>query len=168
MSIAKSRALLYRPAPINMLPAPILYVENCPDDIELARLIFRQLKVANPLHIVRNGDEAMDYLLGRGQFSDREKCPFPGIVWLDISMPGQDGFQILETIRETDGLRDLPVFMFSNFNEPEDHERAKQLGATGFIAKAASYKSFASWLEDLNARLHAADHPEAAIFFNRE
>jgi len=151
-----------------MLPAPILYVENCPDDIELARLIFRQLKVANPLHIVRNGDEAMDYLLGRGQFGDREKCPFPGIVWLDISMPGQDGFQILETIRETDGLRDLPVFMFSNFNEPEDHERAKQLGATGFIAKAASYKSFASWLEDLNARLHAADHPEAAIFFNRE
>ena len=151
-----------------MVPALILYVENCPDDIELARLIFRQLKVANPLEIVRNGDEAMDYLLGHGQFADREKYPFPGIVWLDISMPGQDGFQILETIRETEGLRDLPVFMFSNFDEPEDHERANQLGANGYMAKAVSYKSFASWLEDLNARLLAADHPEAAIFFNRE
>ncbi len=151
-----------------MLPALILYVENSPDDVELAKLIFRQLKVSNPLQVVRSGPEALDYLLGRGQFADRIKYPFPGVVWLDIAMPEQDGFEVLTHIRETDGLRDLPVFMFSNFDEPEDHERAKQLGANGYMAKAASYKSFASWLEDVNARLLAADHPEAAIFFNRE
>jgi two-component system response regulator len=151
-----------------MVPALILYVENSPDDVELAKLIFRQLKVANPLQVVRSGAEALDYLLGRGQFTDRMKYPFPGVVWLDIAMPEQDGFEVLANIRETDGLRDLPVFMFSNFDEPEDHERAKQLGANGYMAKAASYQSFAAWLGDLNARLQAADHPEAAIFFSRE
>ena len=151
-----------------MTPGLILYVENSPDDIELAELMFRQLRVSNPLRFVRSGLEAMDYLHGRGQFNDRVKHPFPGIVLLDISMPELDGFEVLALIREEPKFQGLPVFMFSNFNEPEDHERAKQLGANGYMAKSASYKSFATWLEDVNGRLRAAQHPEAVIEFGKE
>ncbi|HTA31397.1 MAG TPA: response regulator [Candidatus Cybelea sp.] len=146
----------------------ILYVENCPEDVELAELMFKQLRVGNPLRFVRSGVEAMDYLFGRAQFLDREKHPFPGIVLLDISMPELDGFEVLGLIREEEAFQNLPVFMFSNFNEPEDHERAKQLGADGYMAKTASYKSFAAWLEDVNTRLHATKHPEAVIQFGKE
>jgi CheY-like chemotaxis protein len=111
--------------------------------------------------------EAMDYLFGRAQFLDRARHPYPGLVLLDISMPELDGFEVLSLIRDEKAFCDLPVFMFSNFNEPEDHERAKQLGANGYMAKTASYQSFAAWLEDINARLLAANHSESVIQFSK-
>jgi two-component system response regulator len=151
-----------------MAAALILYVENSPEDIELAELMLRQLRVRNPFHFVRSGSEAMDYLFGRGKYTDRSRHPFPGIVLLDISMPELDGFEVLELIREENSFKNLPVFMFSNFDEPEDHERAKQLGANGYMAKTAASKSFAAWLGDVNARLLAAKHPEAVIEFGKE
>src|SRR5579863_9270411 len=103
-----------------MPPALILYVENSSDDIELAELMFRQMRVLNPLHFARSGPEAMDYLFGRGKFADRATHPFPGIVLLDISMPELDGFEVLSLIRDEEAFQHLPVFMFSNFDEPED------------------------------------------------
>ena len=145
----------------------ILYVENSPEDIELAELMFRRLAVRNPLRFVRSGAEAMEYLSGRGKFADRAKNPFPGLILLDISMPELDGFEVLSLIRDEEAFKGLPVFMFSNFDEPEDRERAKQLGANGYMAKTASHQSFAVWLDDINARLKAANHPESVIEFTK-
>jgi two-component system response regulator len=145
----------------------ILYVENSPEDIDLAGLMFRQMRVRNPLRFARSGPEALDYLHGRGNFLDRAQHPFPALVLLDVSMPELDGFEVLSLIREEEKFRDLPVFMFSNFDEPEDHERAKQLGANGYVAKTASYQSFAAWLEVVNSRLQSAKHPGALIQFGR-
>jgi CheY-like chemotaxis protein len=143
-------------------------VENSSEDIELAELMLRHLHVRNPFLFVRSGPEALDYLFGRGKYTDRSQHPFPGIVLLDVSMPELDGFEVLTLIRNEEKFQNLPVFMFSNFNEPEDHERAKQLGANGYMAKTAAAKSFATWLEDVNARLLAAKCPEAVIEFSKE
>jgi two-component system response regulator len=151
----------------NMAADLILYVEDNQDDIALAELMCRRLAVRNPLRFVRSGAEAMDYLFGRGQFLDRAKNPFPGIVLLDISMPELDGFDILSLVRDEDAFQSLPVFMFSNFDEPEDRERARQLGANGYMAKTASYQSFATWLEDINAHLKTVKGLESVIAFTK-
>jgi two-component system, response regulator len=151
-----------------MCAALILYVENSPEDIELAELMFRQLNVSNPLQFVRSGPEALDYLHGRGQFADRKKYPFPGVVLLDISMPELDGFEVLALIREEEAFLHLPVFMFSNFDEPEDRARAKQLGAHGYMTKTTSYKSFSGWLEDVNDCLESAKNPGTVIQFGEK
>ena len=147
------------------MPAePILYVEDDPLDRDMAETMFNRLCMRNPRYFVGSGGEAIDYLYGRGRFEDRGRHPFPALVLLDVSMPEMDGFEVLSQIRQEADFRSLPVVMLSNFDEPEDRDRARQLGAAGYLAKTASSKSFAYWLESINAQLGEA----SLIEFDRE
>jgi CheY-like chemotaxis protein len=148
---------------IYMPPGTILYVENCPEDVELLTRMFKSLKVQNQLVSAGNGEEAFFYLMGSGPYGDRSLFPYPGLVLLDIGLPGWDGFQVLQSIRAEKSLHELPVIMFSNSDAPEDKARALKLGANGYLTKTASRARLYEALTNLNHELLGANFPDAVI-----
>jgi len=96
-----------------------------------------QSEVKNPLQIVRDGQEAIDYLSGAGKFADRQKFPLPYLILLDLKMPRKTGIDVLEWLHEQPELRCLPVVVFSSSAHRKDIARAYELGANGFVVKPA-------------------------------
>jgi len=83
----------------------VLLAEDDADDVLLTQIAFQKARLANPLQVVRDGEEAIDYLKGEGKFADREKFPFPILLLLDLKMPRTHGFQVLEWLRKEPKLR---------------------------------------------------------------
>jgi CheY-like chemotaxis protein len=117
----------------------ILIVEDREDDILLIRKAFQKAAVTNPIHVVRDGDEAIAYLAGERKYSNREEYPLPVLVLLDLKLPGIDGFEVLRWIRQQDGLRALPVLVLTSSNEIRDVNRA-YLGANSFFVKELDFQ----------------------------
>ena len=120
----------------------ILLVEDNPDDVELTRLAFAEAGEPHRLHVVRDGAEALDYLLGRGRHAGREVADLPALVLLDLNLPLLDGREVLQAIRAEDATRRLPVVVLTTSAEPFDVEQAYALGANSYIQKPVEFDRF--------------------------
>ena len=123
------------------MPAPlpehavVLLVEDREDDILLIRRAFDKAGLSNPLQVVGDGEEAIDYLGGIGKYSSRGEYPLPDLILLDLKMPKLDGFQVLEWIRAQPGIRGIAVVVLTSSDQLRDVNRAYQLGANSFLVK---------------------------------
>lgn len=113
----------------------ILVAEDTETDFYLLERSFQDLDSAVQLTRARDGVEAIEYLSGQNQFSNRAEFPFPHLLLLDVQMPRKDGFAVLQWIRRQEGLRGLPVVMLSSSGHTQDVRRAYDLGATSYIVK---------------------------------
>lgn len=113
----------------------ILQVEDDENDVFFLEHAFRTVELNYPLRVAQDGQEAMDYLSGKGRFADRARYPLPRLVLLDLKMPRKNGFEVLEWIRENPEFQFLPVIVFSSSYQPNDIDRAYQLGANAFVVK---------------------------------
>jgi CheY-like chemotaxis protein len=113
-----------------------LLVEDNEDDVFFMERAFQQAGVHNPLHVVRNGEEAIEYLSGQKDFSERERYPLPDLIFLDLKMPGVNGFEVLNWMREQ-SLK-LPVAVLTSSPEEIDRQRAFELGAECYLLKPPS------------------------------
>ena len=111
-----------------------LLVEDEEDDVFFMKRAFKDAGLTNPLHIVTNGEEAIDYLAGRNEFADRQKHPLPDMVFLDLKMPGLNGFEVLEWIRQ-DGRYEFPIAVLTSSSEEVDFRRTRELGASCYLLK---------------------------------
>jgi CheY-like chemotaxis protein len=98
--------------------------------------------VANPLYVVNDGEECIDFLHQRGKYSEPGSAPRPGILLLDIKMPKMDGLAVLEHIRGTEELRRLPVIILTTSKAEEDRLRGYDLGVNAYIVKPVGFKNF--------------------------
>lgn len=115
---------------------PILLVEDEQTDAMLFRRALQKVTTEPPILEVRNGDEAVDYLAGSGEYSDRQKHPLPSMVILDIKLPRRTGFEVLDWIRsQPEHLRFTPVLMLSSSDRSEDVEKSLRLGANAYVSK---------------------------------
>jgi CheY-like chemotaxis protein len=119
----------------------ILVVEDREDDILLIQKAFDKAGVANPVHFVRSGDEALAYLSGEWKYANRAEYPLPVLVLLDLKLPGMDGFEVLAWIRRQEGLRALPVVVLTSSMALSDVNRAYQLGANSFFVKELEFQN---------------------------
>jgi len=115
-------------------PSVILLVEDNEDDIFFMQRAFEEAKFANPLHIVMDGQQAIDYLDGAGQFADRTAHPLPDFVFLDLKLPIADGFEVLIWLRQRK-KSSVPVAILSSSPEDTDMRRARELGANCYLLK---------------------------------
>jgi DNA-binding response OmpR family regulator len=92
----------------------------------------------NPLHIVTDGEQALEYLSGRGAFANRHEHPMPALVLLDLKLPKLSGLDVLKWIREQRSSHTLPVIVFSSSNNPQDVCRAYELRANAYLVKPAN------------------------------
>jgi CheY-like chemotaxis protein len=112
----------------------ILQVEDDPNDVFFLRRAFTNAGVDNPLRVVNDGREAIDYLKGAGKFADREQFPLPGLVFLDLKLPHVMGLEVLRWIRQESGLS-LVVVLLTASAEEADIASAYRLGANAFLVK---------------------------------
>jgi len=120
-----------------MTTKSILHVEDDENDVFLFRRVFEQTGITSPLHVVTDGEMAINYLSGAGQFADREKYPLPCLVLTDLNLPKRSGLDLLQWIRRDPELKKMVVVLFSSSALPRDLEQAYELGANAYIQKSA-------------------------------
>jgi CheY-like chemotaxis protein len=115
-----------------------LIVDDSSDDVLLLQRAFKKAGVANPLHRVKSGREAIAYLQGIPPFDDRAKHPLPSVILLDLQMPDGDGFDVLQWIRNKFPSGGLLVVVLTRVEELRKINRAYALGANSFLTKPGS------------------------------
>lgn len=113
----------------------ILLVEDNEDDVFLMQRALRAARIGNPMTVVENGQEAMEYLSGQGRFADRVSYPLPAVVFLDLKLPFVYGHDVLAWIRQRRELESLIVIILTSSNEARDLSRCYALGANSYLVK---------------------------------
>jgi CheY-like chemotaxis protein len=140
----------------------ILLVEDNPDDVLLLKRAFKKAGLPHSLQIASHGEEAVDYLAGDGRYADRDKHPFPALMLLDLQLPRRSGHEVLEWLRAQDDLRRLPVVVLTSSREPNDINRAYDLGANSYLVKPVSFDALLEMVQVLERYWIAlAERPEA-------
>jgi|SRR4051812_26125702 CheY-like chemotaxis protein len=120
----------------------ILLVEDREDDVLLVQRAFKNAELNNPMHVVRDGEEAIAYLDGAGKYAARAEYPLPDLILLDLKMPKVDGFEVLAWIRKQPGIGRIPVIVLTSSNEIRDVNRAYALGANSFMVKPEDFQNY--------------------------
>ena len=130
-------------------PITILMADDDEEDCELTREALQDARLANQMKFVHDGEELVDYLKRRGQYSDPSDAPRPGIILLDLNMPKKDGREALAEIKADEELRRIPIVVLTTSKDEEDVLRTYDLGASSFITKpvtfAALVEVMANW-----------------------
>ena len=116
----------------------ILLAEDDPNDVFFMQRALAKAGVNILLQVVKDGQEALDYLAGAGNYNDRVEFPLPSLILLDLKMPFVNGFDVLAWIRSQPALKDLPVVILTSSAEERDRQRATELGAMAYCIKPPS------------------------------
>ena len=133
---------------MNSMLKPILLVEDNPHDLELTLIALSKSQLANQVVICRDGAEALDYLLQRGEYAGRT-AGNPAVVLLDLKLPKVDGLEVLAEIRDNPALKSLPVVMLTSSREEQDLIRSYELGVNAYVVKPVDFQEFVRAISDL-------------------
>lgn len=120
-------------------PIEVLLVEDDPGDELMTREAFEDNKIRNTLHVVRDGEEALDFLYRRGEHAD---APQPDLILLDLNLPKYDGRQVLEKIKSDPDLAHIPVVVLTTSSAEEDILRSYKLHANAYVTKPVDVEQF--------------------------
>jgi two-component system response regulator len=120
----------------------ILLVEDSSDDVELTMRAFKRSHLMNPIEVVRDGVEALDFLFARGAHAQRESAPLPTLIILDLKLPRLDGLSVLRAIRADERTQFLPVVILTSSKEEQDLVSGYSLGANSYVRKPVDFAEF--------------------------
>ena len=120
----------------------ILLAEDNPEDAEMTLRALRGHNLANQLHWVKDGAEALDYLFGTGEYAGRDASRPPKLVLLDIKMPKVDGIEVLRRLKQDAATRSIPVVVMTSSNEERDVFESYRLGVNSYIVKPVQFDAF--------------------------
>src|SRR2546421_11518689 len=120
----------------------ILLAEDNENHVLLVRRAFEQAGLVNPLYVVSNGEESINYLKGEGKYANRAEYPLTCLLLLDLKMPRKNGFEVLEWLREQPNLSSMRVVVLTTSEELRDVNRAYRLGANSFLTKPVDFRDF--------------------------
>ena len=121
----------------------ILLVEDNPQDEILTLRALRRANLINQIDVVRDGQQALDYLFRQGEFADREGPDLPTVVLLDIGLPRLSGLEVLERLRADTRTALLPVVILTSSDEDRDRLKSYEVGANSFVRKPVDFAEFA-------------------------
>ncbi|RZM04343.1 MAG: response regulator [Variovorax sp.] len=127
---------------------PILLVEDDKRDLELTLIALERSQLANEVVALRDGAQALDYLLREGDHADREEGN-PAVILLDLKLPKVTGLEVLEAIKANPSLRSVPVVMLTSSQEESDVLRSYQLGVNAYVVKPVAFDRFVSAISEL-------------------
>lgn len=130
-------------------PAVILLVEDDPDDQELTKRALRSSKLRNQLHIVNDGEAALNFLYRRGEYSEPRTAPRPDLILLDLNMPKVDGRAVLSQIKVDPDMRQIPVVVLTTSSSEEDVARSYNLGVNSYVPKPVHMDGFIKAIQQL-------------------
>lgn len=127
----------------------ILLVEDNPDDEELTLISLKKSGVLNKVSVVRDGEEALEFLFAEGAYGDRDPDDLPAVVLLDLKLPKLGGFDVLHKVRANPLTSCIPVVILTSSSEEEDVVASYKLGANSFIRKPVEFDRFADAVRQL-------------------
>ena len=134
----------------NGKPITILMADDDPEDRMLTEEAFEEVRLANDLHFVEDGEELMDYLYRRGKYAALSTSPFPGLILLDLNMPRKDGREALREIKAEPALRRIPIVVLTTSRTEEDIYRTYDLGVSSFITKPVTFEGLVDVMKVLS------------------
>lgn len=117
----------------------ILLVEDDPGDVLMTREAFADYKLRNTLHVVDDGEKALQFLRQEGEYAD---APRPDLVLLDLNLPRMDGREVLEAVKSDDGLASIPIVVLTTSEAEEDVVRSYSLHANAYVTKPVDFERF--------------------------
>ena len=130
---------------------PILLVEDNEDDYEATSRAFKKANLCNPIVWCKSGRDALDFLKREGAYKDAGKGSRPGLVLLDLNMPGMDGRKTLEVIKKDDTLKRIPVIILTTSADERDIDACYQTGANTYVQKPVSFDGLIEAIKRLKA-----------------
>lgn len=135
---------------MNTSAYPILLVEDSPDDALLIQRAFRKANLANPVQLVRDGEEAVAYLGGAPPYDDRTRFPLPVFMLLDLKLPRRSGLEVLAWVRQESVVKRLPVVVLTSSRESVDVNRAYDLGVNSYLTKPVGFEALLEMVRNVN------------------
>jgi two-component system, response regulator len=129
----------------------ILLVEDNQDDYEATCRAFKKANLCNPIVWCKSGRDALDYLKQEGAYREPRKVARPGLVLLDLNMPGMDGRKTLEAIKQDDALKRIPVIILTTSSDERDIQVCYQTGANTYVQKPVSFEGLIEAIKRLKA-----------------
>jgi CheY-like chemotaxis protein/DNA-binding phage protein len=120
----------------------ILLVEDNPHDVELTVRAFKKARLTNPIHVARDGNEAIDFLFANGRYTHRKDAPLPEVILLDLNLPKKSGIEVLRQIKADQRTRHIPVVILTVSNRSRDISACRRLGAESYIVKPVDFHNF--------------------------
>ncbi len=126
---------------------PILIVEDSPEDFEATTRAFKKSGFVNPIFRCEDGDEALDYMFRKGAYKEPASSPKPGLILLDLNLPGTDGREFLTEIKQTPNLKKIPIIILTTSSEQSDIEKCYEAGANSYICKPVNIAALVDTLQ---------------------
>jgi CheY-like chemotaxis protein len=126
----------------------ILMVEDDPKDVELTLTALEEYNLANEVVVTRDGQEALDYLHRRGQYSNRSH-ENPAVILLDLKLPKVDGLEVLQQIKADERLKMVPVIVLTSSHQEKDVMRSYKLGVNAYVVKPVDFHEFVNAIKEL-------------------
>ena len=126
----------------------ILYAEDSSFDVELTRNVLKKNNILNPLIVVKDGVETMDYLLRTGEYEGRP-AGNPGLILLDLKMPRMDGLEVLDALKKDERFKAIPIVMLTSSREESDLIKGYNLGVNAYVVKPVDFKDFAQAIKEI-------------------
>ena len=124
----------------------ILVVDDSDDDILITQRVFKKVRMMNTLYTVRSGEEAIDFIYRQNKYAE-SMPPLPGLILLDISMPGMSGFDVLKKLKADQNYRKIPIVMLTTSSDEVDIAKSYDNGACSFITKPTTFADFIKAIE---------------------
>jgi two-component system response regulator len=129
--------------------ADILLVEDSEADAELTLRALRSGNLANRIHVVRDGEEALDFMFSRGSYTSRNGAEYPRLILLDLKLPKIDGLAVLRELKKDDRTRLVPIVILTSSREERDIVNGYQLGVNSYIQKPVDFDKFRETVRQL-------------------
>jgi two-component system, response regulator len=127
----------------------ILLVEDDPDDLELTLAALQKCSQVPRIQVVRDGEEALDFLFCTGRFSGRDSAKPPRVVFLDLKLPKVDGLQVLREVKNDPRTRGIPIVAMTSSVERRDMAEGYRLGVNSYVQKPVDFEAFRKLIQEL-------------------
>ena len=139
----------------------ILLVEDNPNDEELTLRVLQQHRISNRVYVVRDGEEALDFVFGTGQYEERNTDDRPKVILLDLKLPKVDGLEVLKRIKSDPSTRTIPVVVLTSSREERDIINSYELGVNSYIVKPVDFQQFSESVRQLGLYWVLMNQPPA-------
>jgi len=127
----------------------ILLVEDNPTDIELTLRALKKRNLANKVHVVKDGAEALEFIFATGTYAERDINHIPKVILLDLKLPKVDGLEVLRRVKSDERTKVIPVVVLTSSKEERDMVESYKLGANSYITKPVDFDKFAQTVSEM-------------------